>query len=42
MSYSNTDIDKVRTWADIRHFIPNLTGRGATQYRKCPECGKEG
>ena len=42
MSYSNHDIERVRKSADIRDFVPNLSGRGATQYTKCPNCGKEG
>lgn len=42
MSYSNHDIERVRKSADIRNFVPNLSGRGATQYTKCPNCGKEG
>lgn len=42
MRYSEFEIDKVRKSADIRDFIPNLTGRGSTQYAKCPNCGKEG
>ena len=42
MSYSHNDICKVKEGADIRNFIPGLTGRGASQYCKCPQCGKEG
>ena len=40
--YEQHEIDRVRKVADIRDFIPGLTGRGATQYTKCPSCGKEG
>ena len=42
MKYSDHDIDRVRKAADIRNFVPNLSGRGASQYTKCPQCGKEG
>lgn len=42
MRYSEYDIEKVRKAADIRDSVPNLSGRGATQYTKCPQCGKEG
>ena len=42
MKYSEYDIEKVRKASDIRDAVPNLSGRGATQYTKCPQCGKEG
>lgn len=42
MRYSEYDIEKVRKASDIRDSVPNLSGRGATQYTKCPQCGKEG
>lgn len=42
MSYSQLDIQKVKDQADIRDFVPGLTGRAATQYTRCPSCGKEG
>lgn len=42
MSYSKFDIEKVRKAADIRDFIPNLHGTGATRYTECPKCGKGG
>lgn len=40
--YKKSDIDNVRNQADIRDFIPDLQGRGASRYRTCPECGKSG
>lgn len=42
MSYSKSDIERIRKKADIRDFIPGLAGRGASRYCRCPECGKEG
>lgn len=42
MRYSDFDIERVRKAADIRNFVPGLSGRGSTQYTKCPQCGKEG
>ena len=35
--YNKFDIDRVKSAADIRDFIPGLSGRGATQYCECPE-----
>lgn len=32
----------MKSAADIRDFIPGLSGRGATQYCECPECHKSG
>ena len=40
--YNKFDIDRVKSAADIRDFIPGLSGRGATQYCECPECHKSG
>lgn len=42
MKYSELDIQAVEQAADIRDIIPDLKGRGATKYCKCPNCGKEG
>ncbi len=42
MKYSESDITRVREAADIREFIPELKGNGASQYTTCPECGKTG
>ena len=42
MKFSDSDIKRVRKAADIRDFVPGLTGRGATRYTKCPNCGREG
>lgn len=33
--YNKFDIDRVKSAADIRDFIPGLSGRGATQYCEC-------
>ena len=40
--YDKFDIERVKSVADIRDFIPGLSGRGATQYCECPECHKSG
>ena len=42
MKYSESDIEKVKASADIRDFVPGLTGRGATQYASCPQCQASG
>ena len=34
--YNKFDIDRVKSAADIRDFIPGLSGRGATQYASAP------
>lgn len=42
MKYSQIDIEAVEQAADIREIVPDLKGRGASMYCKCPQCGKEG
>lgn len=42
MGYSKIDIERVRSAADIRDFVPDLSGRGASLYTECPACGKKG
>lgn len=42
MKYSQIDIEAVEQAADIREIVPDLKGRGASLYCKCPQCGKEG
>lgn len=42
MSYDKSEIERVKAGSDIRNFVPDLKGRGASQYCKCPECGAEG
>lgn len=42
MMYQQSDIERVKQVADIRDFVPGLTGRGPSLYTKCPNCGKEG
>ena len=42
MKYSESDIERVRRAADIRDFVPDLKGSGASRYTTCPKCGKTG
>lgn len=42
MKYSQSDIERVKKAADIRDFVPDLKGKGATLYRECPECKVSG
>ena len=42
MKYSQSDIENVRSHANIQDFIPDLHGSGASKYTTCPKCGKAG
>lgn len=39
--YDKQDIERVNR-ADIRDFVPDVSGTRSTLYRACPECGKTG
>lgn len=39
--YSRFEVEKVRSGADIRLFIPNCDLRKTTQEVKCPFCGEK-
>lgn len=40
--YNKEDVKKMNSLADIREFIPGLSGLGIHKYRECPFCGKSG
>lgn len=42
MTISRNFIEDLKKTADVRDFVPGLSGTGQTKYRPCPFCGKAG